>query len=66
MALSPAGFLGHSAGEIACAYADGGFTHAQVPPAKLFNVIVPVFIAAALALSFCCCFNMRCCTRPDL
>lgn len=28
--IVPAGFLGHSAGEIACGYADGGFTREQV------------------------------------
>lgn len=28
--IVPQGFLGHSGGEIACAYADGGFTREQV------------------------------------
>lgn len=31
--IVPAGFLGHSAGEIACAYADGGLSREQVGPA---------------------------------
>ncbi len=28
--IVPTGMLGHSAGEIACGYADGGFTREQV------------------------------------
>lgn len=28
--IVPAGFLGHSAGEIACGYADGGLSREQV------------------------------------
>jgi hypothetical protein len=28
--IVPAGFVGHSAGEIACAYADGGLSREQV------------------------------------
>ena len=38
--IVPVGFLGHSAGEMACAYADGGFTREQVKPSKRLYVTV--------------------------
>ena len=41
--IVPAGMLGHSAGEIACGYADGGLTREQVPcryPLRLLLVLV--------------------------
>lgn len=37
--IVPAGFVGHSAGEVACAYADGGLTREQASAALLCSSV---------------------------
>ena len=46
--IVPAGMLGHSAGEIACGYADGALTRGQTVRRWMHPVLCPgaVFIAA--------------------